>query len=205
MEADKASMPVHTFDFLLCVIVFPACVFFRYVVTLSRSLVEPFITFSDRRDLRERAWKAWTSRGELDPARDNLAVAKEILQLRAEQVRPCVFIRQSCFVNVGWVRCQLTCLLRGESDWRCCRWSLRLSKPQAALHGFASFAAYQASDSMAQTPARIMSLLEEVWGKAKVSADTERRALEEYMRASAPDAPGIEAWDWRYYAEKVMH
>jgi Zn-dependent oligopeptidase len=35
-----------------------------YVITLSRSLVEPFITFSERRDLREKAWKLWTTRGE---------------------------------------------------------------------------------------------------------------------------------------------
>ncbi len=56
-----------------------------YVITLSRSLVEPFLTFSDRRDLRERAWRAWTSRGELAQKRDNLALAKEILQLRNEQ------------------------------------------------------------------------------------------------------------------------
>lgn len=34
-----------------------------YVITLSRSLVEPFITFSERRDLREKAWKLWTNRG----------------------------------------------------------------------------------------------------------------------------------------------
>jgi len=27
-----------------------------FAITLSRSLVEPFITFSDRRDLREKAW-----------------------------------------------------------------------------------------------------------------------------------------------------
>ena len=34
-----------------------------YVITLSRSLVEPFITDSERRDLRERAWRLWTNRG----------------------------------------------------------------------------------------------------------------------------------------------
>jgi peptidyl-dipeptidase Dcp len=28
----------------------------QYVITLSRSLVVPFLTFSDRRDLRESAW-----------------------------------------------------------------------------------------------------------------------------------------------------
>jgi peptidyl-dipeptidase Dcp len=60
----------------------------EYVITLSRSLVEPFITFSDRRDLREQAWRAWTKRGELDPARDNNAILVKILKLRKRQVGP---------------------------------------------------------------------------------------------------------------------
>ena len=58
-----------------------------YVITLSRSLVVPFLTFSDRRDLRETAWRMWTSRGELDEKRDNIAIAKEILLLRSEQAK----------------------------------------------------------------------------------------------------------------------
>ena len=57
----------------------------EYVITLSRSLVEPFLTFSTRRDLREKAWKAWTKRGELSEKRDNLAVAGETLRLRSRQ------------------------------------------------------------------------------------------------------------------------
>jgi peptidyl-dipeptidase Dcp len=56
-----------------------------YVITLSRSLVEPFITFSDRRDLREKAWRAWTKRGELDPSRNNQEIATQILKLRKRQ------------------------------------------------------------------------------------------------------------------------
>ena len=52
----------------------------EYVITLSRSLVEPFLTFSDRRDLREEAWQAWTKRGELDPERDNHPIIKEVRQ-----------------------------------------------------------------------------------------------------------------------------
>jgi peptidyl-dipeptidase Dcp len=56
-----------------------------YVITLSRSSVEPFLTFSDRRDLREKAWRAWTCRGELDPSRDCRQLAVEILAKRAEQ------------------------------------------------------------------------------------------------------------------------
>lgn len=58
-----------------------------FVITLSRSLVVPFLTFSDRRDLRERVWRLWTSRGELDAGRDNIAIAKQILILRSEQAR----------------------------------------------------------------------------------------------------------------------
>ncbi len=57
-----------------------------YVITLSRSLVEPFLTYSTRRDLREAAWRAWTQRGET-PARDNRPLAREILTLRREQAR----------------------------------------------------------------------------------------------------------------------
>lgn len=56
-----------------------------YIVTLSRSLVVPFLTFSDRRDLREKAFNLWTRRGELDDKRANIPIAKRILELRAEQ------------------------------------------------------------------------------------------------------------------------
>lgn len=55
------------------------------VITLSRSLIVPFLTFSERRDLREAAWRAWTTRGEHDGPSDNRPVIREILELRAEQ------------------------------------------------------------------------------------------------------------------------
>jgi peptidyl-dipeptidase Dcp len=55
------------------------------VITLSRSLIVPFLTFSERRDLREAAWRAWTSRGAHDGPTDNRALVREILRLRAEQ------------------------------------------------------------------------------------------------------------------------
>ncbi|MEP6739289.1 MAG: M3 family metallopeptidase [Caldimonas sp.] len=57
------------------------------VITLSRSHIVPFLTFSERRDLREEAWRAWTSRGEHPGAHDNREVAEEILTLRLEQAR----------------------------------------------------------------------------------------------------------------------
>ena len=55
------------------------------VVTLSRSLIVPFLQFSSRRDLREKAYEAWTSRGANGGETDNRALAAEILALRAER------------------------------------------------------------------------------------------------------------------------
>ena len=123
-----------------------------HVVTLSRSFMEPFLTYSTRRDLRERAWRAWTRRGELTPERDNKELIKTILNLRAEQ---------------------------------------------ASLHGFPNFAAFQLDDTMARTPARVQQLLaEEVWPRARASAEAERAALIAFS-----GLPEIEPWDWRFYAE----
>ncbi len=58
-----------------------------HVVTLSRSLVVPFLTFSRRRDLRRVAYEAWLSRGEHPGAHDNREIAVRILSLRQEQAR----------------------------------------------------------------------------------------------------------------------
>ena len=58
-----------------------------WVITLSRSLIAPFLTFSDRRDLRETAFNAWIRRGENDGVHDNRPIAREILALRGEQAR----------------------------------------------------------------------------------------------------------------------
>ena len=56
-----------------------------FAVTLSRSIIEPFLTFSDRRDLREQAYRAWVTRGEMGGETDNRAIVAEILALRAEK------------------------------------------------------------------------------------------------------------------------
>jgi peptidyl-dipeptidase Dcp len=59
----------------------------KYVITLSRSSVEPFLTFSARRDLRETAYKAWVARGEHQGEHDNAPLIAELLALRQEQAR----------------------------------------------------------------------------------------------------------------------
>ena len=127
------------------------------VITLSRSHIAPFLTFSERRDLREVAWNALTSRGEHPGASDNRGVAAEILALRLEQAR---------------------------------------------LHGFASYADFALSDTMAQNQAAVTTLLERVWGPAKERVEAERTALAA-LALSRGEPAVIEPWDWRFYAEKV--
>ncbi|WJY21914.1 M3 family metallopeptidase [Fontisubflavum oceani] len=55
------------------------------VVTLSRSIIVPFLQFSPRRDLRETAYKAWAARGANGGETDNLGIAAETLALREER------------------------------------------------------------------------------------------------------------------------
>ncbi|TCP42910.1 M3 family metallopeptidase [Rhodovulum marinum] len=55
------------------------------VVTLSRSVIVPFLQFSPHRDLRRRAYEAWTARGARGGATDNRAIVAETLALRAER------------------------------------------------------------------------------------------------------------------------
>ncbi|MHA7870050.1 MAG: M3 family metallopeptidase [Salipiger thiooxidans] len=57
------------------------------VVTLSRSLIVPFLQFSPRRDLREKAFRAWAARGENGGETDNRGIAAETLALREERAR----------------------------------------------------------------------------------------------------------------------
>jgi peptidyl-dipeptidase Dcp len=128
-----------------------------HVITLSRSLIVPFLTFSERRDLREQAWRAWTRRGEHEGAHDNRPVAREILALRHEQAR---------------------------------------------AHGYACYADYALADTMAGTRDAVGRLLDQVWTRAVGRVEQEREALRS-LQLSRGESHTIEAWDWRWYAEKV--
>ena len=55
------------------------------VITLSRSLIVPFLQFSSRRDLRQKAFEAWATRGANGGDTDNRAIAAETLKLREER------------------------------------------------------------------------------------------------------------------------
>jgi len=127
-----------------------------HVVTLSRSLIVPFLQFSPRRALREKAYEAWVARGANGGATDNRALAAEILKLREER---------------------------------------------AALLGYASFAAYKLEPEMAKTPDRVRDLLMRVWEPARARAEADAEVLTRMMHEDGING-ALEAWDWRYYAEK---
>jgi peptidyl-dipeptidase Dcp len=57
------------------------------VITNTRSSIDPFLTYSDQRALREKAWRMFTNRGDNGGAHDNNALITQILQLRAERAK----------------------------------------------------------------------------------------------------------------------
>jgi peptidyl-dipeptidase Dcp len=128
-----------------------------WLFTLSRSSVEPFLTYAARRDLRERIWRAWVRRGALDPARDNAALIREILALRAEKAR---------------------------------------------LLGHPDHAEYRLADTMAGHPDAAEALLRAAWEPAKHRAAEERAELAALARAGGQNQ-AVEAWDWRFWAERA--
>jgi peptidyl-dipeptidase Dcp len=58
----------------------------EYAITNTRSSMDPFLTFSDERDLREQVWRTYYDRGDNGDEHDNNALIAEILQLRNERV-----------------------------------------------------------------------------------------------------------------------
>jgi len=59
----------------------------EWAILNTRSAVEPFLTYSDRRDLREKVWRTFISRGDNNDAHDNKKIIPEILALRAERAK----------------------------------------------------------------------------------------------------------------------
>ncbi len=57
------------------------------VITLNRSLIVPFLEYSQSRALRQQAHTAWTLRGANGNSNDNRAIAAEMLALRYERAR----------------------------------------------------------------------------------------------------------------------
>lgn len=126
------------------------------VVTLSRSVIVPFLQFSPRRDLREKSYAAWAARGANGGETDNRGIAGETLKLREER---------------------------------------------AKLLGYGDFAQFKLETEMAGSPDRVRDLLMQVWAPAKAQAEADAKTLEAMLHADGIEGL-LEAWDWRYYAEK---
>jgi len=129
----------------------------KWVIANTRSSMEPFLTFSSRRELRHQGWKMWIMRGDNGDAHDNKAIISEILALRAEKAR---------------------------------------------LLGFPTYAHYQLSDNMAKTPQAALDLIQAVWKPAAAAANADAADFQKVVDAEGGGFK-LEAWDWRYYAEKT--
>jgi peptidyl-dipeptidase Dcp len=80
--------------------------------------------------------------------------------------------------------------------------TVQLRAERARLLGYETFAAFRLDDAMAKTPEAVKGLLDEVWTAAVQRADAERERLAALARVEGQNVD-IEAWDWRYYSEKV--
>ncbi len=58
----------------------------KYAVTNTRSSMDPFLTYSSERELREKVWKNYYSRGDNGGEYDNNEIVAKILKLRDERV-----------------------------------------------------------------------------------------------------------------------
>jgi peptidyl-dipeptidase Dcp len=58
-----------------------------YAVVNTRSAVDPFLTFSDQRSLREKVWRAFVDRGDHGDKHDTNGLIQQIVKLRAERAK----------------------------------------------------------------------------------------------------------------------
>lgn len=59
----------------------------KWLILNTRSSIDPFLTYSTRRDLREKAWRLFTGRGDGSDKTDNNSIITEILAFRSERAK----------------------------------------------------------------------------------------------------------------------
>ena len=59
----------------------------KWVITNTRSSIDPFLTYSSNRNLREKAFQMFVNRGDNGDAHDNNKIITDILQYRAERAK----------------------------------------------------------------------------------------------------------------------
>lgn len=79
---------------------------------------------------------------------------------------------------------------------------VELKIERAKLLGYENHAQYVLIDNMAKTPEAVYSLLNHVWDPALKVAKQEAEMYREMMKKEGINND-LQAWDWRYYAEKV--
>lgn len=79
---------------------------------------------------------------------------------------------------------------------------LRLKKAQ--LLGYETAAAQILEDRMAKTPEAVYNLLDQIWTPAVKVAKSEAKDMEAIIAKEGSNVK-LEAWDWRYYAQKAMN
>ncbi|MBZ9778357.1 M3 family metallopeptidase [Psychroflexus sp. CAK8W] len=129
----------------------------QYAIVNTRSSMDPFLTYSDERELREKVWRNYYSRGDNEDEYDNNELIKKILKLRDERVE---------------------------------------------LLGYDNYAQWRLQDRMAKNPENAMNLLMAVWPPAIARVKEEVEDMQEVANDENAEIE-IEAWDYRYYAEKV--
>lgn len=129
----------------------------KWTIANTRSSMEPFLTFSTRRDLREKAFKIWSARGDQKNANDNNEVVSQILKLRTDY---------------------------------------------AKVLGHKTYAHWHLADTMAKDPQAAMDLMLKVWKPAVAQAKKDIIEMQAIVDAEKGGFK-IEAWDYRFYSEKV--
>ncbi len=59
----------------------------QWAITNTRSSMDPFLTYADKRELREKVWRTYYNRGDNGDEKDNNALISEILKLRARRAK----------------------------------------------------------------------------------------------------------------------
>jgi peptidyl-dipeptidase Dcp len=165
----------------------------QWAILNTRSSMEPFLTYSDRRDLREKVWRTYYSRGDHGDAKDNNAVVAEILKLRAERATLLGYATHAHWrLENAMARTPERAMELMEAVWKpaVARVHEEVADMQALADGDARSAAAAAAGGAG--------------GSARAIGAEVRQRPERSPRDEDGDAKiRIEPWDYRYYAEKV--
>ena len=161
----------------------------KWAVLNTRSSVEPFLSYSDRRDLREKVWRTFVNRGDNGDAKDNNKLITEILHLRAERAKLLGFTTHAHWrLENSMAKTPERAMQLLEAVWTPA--VARVREEVADMQAIADKETRSGGIPAAKagsTPA------------AAEGDDAPKRGREDEVGAKVK----IEPWDYRYYAEKV--